>query len=132
MDRFLSAVALLLLSPFLVAIAAVIYLETGLPIIFSQSRVGCNGELFRLLKFRTMRHGMGGPPLTVGGDRRVTRVGHFLRKFKLDELPQLWNIIRGEMSIVGPRPEVPEFVDLRNPIWQSVLEFGLESPILLP
>jgi lipopolysaccharide/colanic/teichoic acid biosynthesis glycosyltransferase len=130
MEGLLSAVALLLLSPFLLAIAAGIYLETGLPIFFSQCRVGCNGELFRMLKFRTMRHGASGTLLTVGGDRRVTRLGHFLRKFKLDELPQLWNIVRGEMSIVGPRPEVPEFVDLCNPMWQSVLSVrpGITDP----
>ena len=130
MEGLLSAVALLLLSPFLLAIAAGIYLETGLPIFFSQCRVGCNGELFRMLKFRTMRHGASGTLLTVGGDRRVTRLGHFLRKFKLDELPQLWNIVCAQMSIVGPRPEVPEFVDLCKPVWQSVLRVrpGITDP----
>ena len=130
MDSCLSAIALLLLSPLLLVIAVSIFLETGLPIVFSQSRVGRNGELFRLLKFRTMRHGASGPPVTVGGDRRVTHVGHFLRKFKLDELPQLWNIVCAQMSIVGPRPEVPEFVDLCKPVWQSVLRVrpGITDP----
>jgi lipopolysaccharide/colanic/teichoic acid biosynthesis glycosyltransferase len=129
-DSCLSAVALLLLSPFLLVIAAGIFLETGLPIVFSQSRVGRNGQLFHLLKFRSMRNDTSGPPLTVGGDRRVTRVGHFLRKYKLDELPQLWNVVCAEMSIVGPRPEVAEFVDLCKPVWQSVLRVrpGITDP----
>jgi lipopolysaccharide/colanic/teichoic acid biosynthesis glycosyltransferase len=130
MDCYLSAVALLLLSPFLLMIAFSIFLESGWPVLFSQGRVGRNGKLFHLLKFRTMRHGTIGPSLTVAGDCRVTRVGHFLRKFKLDELPQLWNIVRGEMSVVGPRPEVPEFVDLSKPVWQSVLQVrpGITDP----
>ena len=129
-DSCLSAVALLLLSPFLLVIAAGIFLETGLPIVFSQGRVGRNGQLFHLLKFRSMRNDTSGPPLTVGGDRRVTRVGHFLRKYKLDELPQLWNVVCAEMSIVGPRPEVAEFVDLCKPVWQSVLRVrpGITDP----
>ena len=129
-DSCLSAVALLLLSPFLLVIAAGIFLETGLPIVFSQSRVGRNGQLFHLLKFRSMRNDTSGSPLTVGGDRRVTRVGHFLRKYKLDELPQLWNVVCAEMSIVGPRPEVAEFVDLCKPVWQSVLRVrpGITDP----
>ena len=130
MDSCLSAFALLLLSPFLLVIAAGIFLETGSPIFFSQSRVGRNGQCFRLLKFRSMRDGTSGPPLTVGGDRRITHVGHFLRKYKLDELPQLWNIVCAEMSIVGPRPEVPEFVDLCKPVWKSVLRVrpGITDP----
>ena len=129
-DSCLCATALLLLSPLLLLIAGGIFLETGLPIVFSQKRVGRHGKLFLLLKFRTMRHDMNGPSITVGGDRRVTSVGRFLRRFKLDELPQLWNVAGGDMALVGPRPEVPEFVDLSKSVWQSVLQVrpGITDP----
>lgn len=129
-DACVCLVALLLLSPLLLAIAACVFLETGSPILFSQKRIGRNGVPFRLLKYRTMRQDIKGASLTVGGDRRVTRVGRFLRKFKLDELPQLWNIARADMAIVGPRPEIPEFVNLDEPAWQSVLQVrpGLTDP----
>jgi len=129
-DSCLSAIALVVLSPLLLMIAGSIFCETGLPILFAQRRVGRKGQLFRLLKFRTMLHEMKGPALTVSGDRRVTRVGRFLREFKLDEIPQLWNVVRAEMALVGPRPEVPEFVDLNEPVWRSVLRVrpGITDP----
>ena len=120
-DSFVCAVALVLLSPLLALIAIAVIVDSGTPVFFSHTRVGRGGRPFRLIKFRTMRSGKSGPSITVGGDARVTRVGRILRKFKLDELPQLWNVVRGEMSLVGPRPEVPEFVDMKNPIWRSVL-----------
>jgi lipopolysaccharide/colanic/teichoic acid biosynthesis glycosyltransferase len=130
LERGLCAVALMALSPALLVIAANVFLETGLPILFSQTRVGLNGKIFRLLKFRTMRQNASGPSVTVGGDSRITRVGALLRRSKLDELPQLWNVIRGEMSLVGPRPEVPEFVDHSKPAWRSVLRVrpGITDP----
>jgi lipopolysaccharide/colanic/teichoic acid biosynthesis glycosyltransferase len=130
LDCSVSLIALLILSPVLLSIAAAVLLETGRPILFTQSRVGRGGKLFRLFKFRTMRAGKSGPSITSRGDSRVTRVGRFLRKFKLDELPQLWNVVRGEMSLVGPRPEVPEFVDVNNPVWLSVLQArpGITDP----
>jgi lipopolysaccharide/colanic/teichoic acid biosynthesis glycosyltransferase len=130
LDRCLSVIALMVLSPALIVIAACILFESGLPVLFSQSRVGRNGELFRLHKFRTMRHGSTGTSITVAGDRRVTRVGSFLRKFKLDEIPQLWNIVRAEMAFVGPRPEVPEFVSVHEPMWLFVLQVrpGITDP----
>ena len=129
-DSCVSAMVLVVLSPLLLVIAASIFCETGLPILFRQHRVGRNGRLFRLLKFRTMLHETKGPALTVSGDTRVTRSGRFLRDFKLDEIPQLWNVVRAEMALVGPRPEVPEFVDLREPIWHSVLRVrpGITDP----
>jgi lipopolysaccharide/colanic/teichoic acid biosynthesis glycosyltransferase len=129
-DSTLSAVALLVLSPLLGMIAAAIVLESGWPVLFSQVRVGRNAELFRLVKFRTMRGGRSGPSITASGDSRVTRVGRLLRKSKLDELPQLWNVVRGDMSLVGPRPEVPEFVDRSQPAWNSVLQVrpGITDP----
>ncbi len=117
-------------SPIFLLIGAGIFLETGCPIFFVQTRIGRNGTPFGLIKFRTMRHTMKGLPLTVAHDQRITRVGSFLRKFKLDELPQLCNVLRGEMAFVGPRPEVPEFVDLRAPIWQAILSVrpGITHP----
>jgi lipopolysaccharide/colanic/teichoic acid biosynthesis glycosyltransferase len=129
-DCFAAATLLLLASPLLAGIAAAIFLETGLPLVFRQKRVGRNGNLFTLLKFRTMRVGSSGPSITVRGDSRVTRAGKVLRKFKLDELPQLWNVVRGDMSLVGPRPEVPEYVDGSDPVWQAVLRVrpGITDP----
>ena len=130
LDFSISSIALLVLSPLLLAIAAAVLLETGRPILFTQSRVGRGGKLFRLFKFRTMQLGKAGPAITSRGDSRVTSVGRFLRKFKLDELPQLWNVVRCEMSLVGPRPEVPEFVDVHDPVWLSVLQArpGITDP----
>lgn len=130
LDQFVSLVALALLSPVLAIIAAAVFLEMGRPILFKQVRVGHKGYRFELLKFRTMRAAKSGPSLTVSGDSRITRVGSILRKFKLDELPQLWNVVRGEMRLVGPRPELPEFVDLGNPVWSSVLQVppGITDP----
>jgi lipopolysaccharide/colanic/teichoic acid biosynthesis glycosyltransferase len=129
-DSCLSAIALVALSPLLIVIAGSIFCETGLPILFAQPRVGRKGRLFRLLKFRTMLHETKGAALTVSGDRRVTRVGRFLREFKLDEIPQLWNVVHAEMALVGPRPEIPEFVDLNEPTWRSVLRVrpGITDP----
>jgi lipopolysaccharide/colanic/teichoic acid biosynthesis glycosyltransferase len=111
--------------------ALAVFVESGLPILFLQTRVGRNGQLFRLVKIRTMRPRASGHGITVSGDPRITRVGRVLRKFKLDELPQLWNVVRGQMSLVGPRPEVPEFVDLTQPVWRSVLRVrpGITDPV---
>jgi len=120
-DRVAAAIGLLLCSPLLAAIAALVLLDDGRPILFSQMRVGRNGRLFAIWKFRSMWNRLEGSRLTAGGDPRVTRVGRFLRKYKLDELPQLWNVLTGDMGLVGPRPEVPEFVDLGDCRWQAVL-----------
>ncbi len=129
-DIILSAAGLIVLSPLLLLIAMGIACETGWPILFSQCRVGRGGKPFRLLKFRTMRVDNSGACITVSGDSRITPVGRFLRKFKLDEIPQLWNVVMAEMALVGPRPEVPEFVDLAQPIWRSVLQVrpGITDP----
>jgi len=120
-DATCSAAGLLLLLPVLAGVALVIILDDGAPVLFNQIRVGRNGKLFRIWKFRTMRSGSAGSGITTAGDGRVTRVGKKLRKFKLDELPQLFNVFKGDMSLVGPRPEVPEYVQVEAPIWQSVL-----------
>jgi lipopolysaccharide/colanic/teichoic acid biosynthesis glycosyltransferase len=120
-----------MLSPILSVIALAVFLESGLPILFLQTRVGRNGQLFRIVKIRTMRSGASGCGITISGDPRLTRVGAMLRKFKLDELPQLWNVVVGQMSLVGPRPEVPEFVNLSEPVWRSVLRVrpGITDPV---
>ena len=111
-DLLLSALGLLLLAPLLLALALWIRLDSPGPALFRQQRVGQHGRLFRIHKFRTMRTAVGGLPLTVGVDPRITRAGHFLRRHKLDELPQLIDVLKGDMSLVGPRPEVPRYVEL--------------------
>ena len=105
-DIAASLVGLIVLSPVLAAISIAILIDSGRPVLFSQDRVGLRGRLFRIHKFRTMRP-VAGPKITAGGDPRITRVGAVLRRTKLDELPQLWDVLRGAMSFVGPRPEVP-------------------------
>lgn len=120
-DIFASATALIVFSPLLLVIAVAIWLETGRPIIFSQQRLGRGFRQFAIWKFRTMRTSNDGPRLTVTGDVRITRVGRFLRLSKLDELPQFVNVLRGDMSIVGPRPEVPEYAMLYEERYRKIL-----------
>lgn len=123
-DIVASALGLLALGPLLLLIALVIKLDSRGPVLFLQERVGRGGKSFWIRKFRTMRvdaekHG---GQLTVGRDPRVTRVGRFLRQWKLDELPQLINVLVGDMSVVGPRPEVPRYVALYDERQKRVLE----------
>lgn len=122
-DIVLSAIALVLLAPLLLLIAAAVTLSSPGGAFFSQARVGRFGREFRLLKFRSMRPGSEAKgQLTVGGrDPRITGIGYWLRRTKLDELPQLWNVLKGDMSIVGPRPEVPRYVRLYTPEQRAVL-----------
>jgi lipopolysaccharide/colanic/teichoic acid biosynthesis glycosyltransferase len=119
-EFMLSLAALLLLAPVGAAIAVAIRLDSGGPVFFRQERVGLRFRRFQVWKFRTMRTA-DGPLVTVAGDSRITRVGKFLRARKLDELPQLWNVLRGDMSLVGPRPEVPEYVELFRERYAAVL-----------
>jgi lipopolysaccharide/colanic/teichoic acid biosynthesis glycosyltransferase len=116
-----ASAALLLLAPVMLAIAAAVLLDDGMPVFYRQKRIGKNGRPFFILKFRTMRTNVAGSAITASNDRRVTRSGAFLRKLKLDELPQLFNVLSGEMSLIGPRPEVPRYVDLQDPAWHEVL-----------
>ena len=111
-DWVMSSLGLLALGPILVLIALAVKLDSPGPVFFRQERVGRFGQPFRIHKFRTMRHEPAdkGLQITVGADRRITRVGHFLRASKLDELPQLLDVWQGTMSLVGPRPEVPRYV----------------------
>jgi len=109
MDIMASALGLILLLPVICVIALAIVIHSGKPVFFRQKRLGRNGCEFHLLKFRTMVTAKNGPGLTREGDARVTRIGRWLRKRKLDELPQLFNVLKGEMSLVGPRPDLEEF-----------------------
>lgn len=111
-DVFVAAIGLILLSPLYLIIALLVHYDSPGPIIYRQERVGFRGQIFHILKFRSMYIDAEEetPLLSKVGDTRITKIGRFLRKYRLDELPQLWNILRGEMSIVGPRPERPYFV----------------------
>jgi lipopolysaccharide/colanic/teichoic acid biosynthesis glycosyltransferase len=111
-DIVIAGASLLLLSPLLLGIAVWIKLDSRGPVFFRQQRVGRGGALFRIHKFRTMRADAPqlGPQITVGDDVRITRAGRLLRRAKLDELPQLIDVLAGTMSLVGPRPEVPKYV----------------------
>lgn len=128
-DVVLGGVLALAAAPVAAVVAAVIRVLDGPPVLHRAERVGRNGEPFTLLKFRTMRTG-GGPAVTGAGDDRITRVGRVLRRTKLDELPQLANVLRGEMSIVGPRPEDPRYVALYTDEQRAVLRLrpGITSP----
>lgn len=124
-DLFWTIPGLLLLSPLFLLIALWIKLDDGGPVFFRQERIGHHGKPFRMWKFRTMVRDAEkqGRQITVGRDPRITRAGHALRKYKLDELPQLLNVLAGKMSLVGPRPEVPRYVALYTPEQRAVLDF---------
>jgi len=133
-DMALSMTLLVLLMPLCVLICLLIRVGDGRPVLFRQVRVGRFGQPFHILKFRTMFRGSDlGSSVTVAGDKRLTRVGRFLRKWKLDELPQLLNVLRGEMSMVGPRPDVPGFADRLSGVEKSLLELrpGVTGPASL-
>lgn len=115
LDLILACAALIVLLPFLLVVAVLIRLESEGPVLFNSVRIGKDGKPFNLLKFRTMVKDASALSTVVStpvDDPRITPLGHFLRKYCIDELPQLINVVRGEMSIVGPRPEVPQYVRL--------------------
>lgn len=123
-DLFGAGLGVVLLAPLLALLALLVKAEDGGPVLFKQERVGYRGRRFRIWKFRTMvpNAEARGLPLTVGRDPRVTRIGAWLRPRKLDELPQLFNVLAGDMSLVGPRPDVPRYVDLYRAPERRVLE----------
>ncbi len=143
-DLFSSAVGLVILSPLFLLIAILIKLDSTGPVFFRQKRIGLKGKMFNIYKFRTMLANTKAEDrqITIGLDSRITRLGRILRKFNLDELSQLINVLKGEMSLVGPRPEVPKYVELYSEGQKKVLsvkpgmtdyasiEFNKESEIL--
>lgn len=128
----LAAFGLVFTAPLLAISAIVIKLTSSGPAVFRQERVGRNGKTFTLFKLRTM-NSCSGALVTAANDSRITAIGKILRRSKIDELPEFWNVVRGDMSIVGPRPEVPEFVNLEDPLWDEILNFrpGLTDPVTL-
>ena len=121
-DILVSAIGLVVLSPLMVGIAVAVALGSRGPVLFRQQRVGRSFRPFTLYKFRTMKVGSeSGSSVTARGDSRVTAIGRALRRTKLDELPQLINVFKGDMSLVGPRPEVPRYVDLFRSDYEEIL-----------
>lgn len=133
-DRISAIAGLLLLWPVMAVVALLIALRMpGGPVIFRQQRVGRGGRLFTMVKFRTMTVGHSGPSVSVAGESRITPLGATLRRLKLDELPELWNVACGDMSLVGPRPDVPGYADMLTGDDRRVLELkpGITGPATL-
>jgi lipopolysaccharide/colanic/teichoic acid biosynthesis glycosyltransferase len=121
-DIVVAVVALIFLSPLIALVALAVKLDSPGPVFFRCMRVGRNGRALAMLKFRKMRQEVAGPPLTAADDDRFTRIGGLLARTKLDEIPQLWNVLRGDMSLVGPRPEDPAFLGLHPDAFTEILQ----------
>jgi len=123
-DILVSFFGIVFLLPLFAITALVIRAKDGSPILFKQERVGKNGKIFKILKYRTMsvKQKENSSQITVGEDQRITKTGRTLRKLKIDELPQLFNVLKGEMSFVGPRPEVKKYVDLYDDLQKEILK----------
>lgn len=132
-DVVVASIGLVLAAPVIAVTGLAVAVSSGRPVFFRQRRVGQHGRIFDLYKLRTMKPSANGPQITSGNDARITRLGSLLRRTKLDELPTLWNVLRGDMSLVGPRPEVPRFVKLDDPLWQKILTArpGITDPVTL-
>lgn len=133
-DRFVAIAGLIILWPVMAVVAVLIAVRMpGGPVIFRQQRVGRGGRLFTLVKFRTMTMGHSGSTVSVAGESRITPLGAVLRRLKLDELPELWNVARGDMSFVGPRPDVPGYADMLTGDDRRVLQLkpGITGPATL-
>lgn len=133
-DRTMAFIGLIFLWPILLVVAILIRIKMpGGPVIFKQKRVGRNGKLFTMYKFRSMTVGHGGSSVSVAGESRITPLGAKLRHYKLDELPELWNVLVGDMSFVGPRPDVPGYADQLKGENREVLRLrpGITGPASL-
>lgn len=133
-DRTVSLFGLLVLWPVLLVVALLVRIKMpGGPVIFTQKRVGRNGRLFTMYKFRSMTVSHGGSSVSVAGESRITPLGAKLRRYKLDELPELWNVLKGDMSFVGPRPDVPGYADRLSGEARDVLRLrpGITGPASL-
>ena len=132
-EVIVASAALFVVAPLIVISAILVLMTSRGGVLFKQTRIGQYGRRFTVLKLRSMTAGVRGPEVTMANDSRVTTVGRLLRAYKVDELPQFWNVIRGDMSLVGPRPEVPRYVDTGDPLWRTVLSArpGLSDPVTL-
>ena len=127
LSRFIAFIVLVILLPFLIIISLILLFFQGSPIFFYHKRVGLNFNSFNLIKFRTMIKNNQNIEITIEGDKRITSLGKFLRKFKIDELPQLLNIIKGDMRFIGPRPEIKEFICLDEFYFLNIIKPGLSD-----
>ena len=132
-EAVLACTGLIAVLPLMALVAVLIKTTSTGPVLFVQKRVGRHGKAFALYKFRSMRVDNTGIQVTSKNDSRITPIGKIIRKTKLDELPELWNVVKGDLSIVGPRPEVVKYVDLDNLLWQQVLKArpGITDPVTL-
>ena len=133
-DRTAAFLGLILLLPILIICSIIIAIKMpNGPIIFKQKRVGQYGRLFTMYKFRTMKNNHHGSSISIAGENRITPIGAFLRKYKIDELPELWNVLIGDMSLVGPRPDVPGYADVLEGKNREILKLkpGITGPASL-
>lgn len=130
-EVIIACFGLTLSLPILLLAALATAITSRGPVLFRQARMGRGGRVFTMYKLRTMTVSAAGPQVTAGDDERITGVGRLLRKSKIDELPELWHLLKGDMALVGPRPEVPKYVDAQAPLWRRVLQArpGLTDPI---
>ena len=131
-DIFFSALGIIICIPFFIIAAILVKLDSSGPILFTQERIGKDFKPFKIYKFRTMKKAgeQDGPKITIKGDNRITGIGRLLRKYKIDELPQLFNVLKGDMSFVGPRPEISEYVNLFKTAYGKLLSIrpGITDP----
>jgi lipopolysaccharide/colanic/teichoic acid biosynthesis glycosyltransferase len=132
-DRFFALLGIVILSPVMLVVAVLVRVKIGKPVLFRQERVGKDGKLFTIWKFRTMEDENEGPSVCVAGDERILPLGVKLRRYKLDELPQFWNVLKGDMSFVGPRPDVSGYADKLEGDDREVLQLrpGITGPATL-